>query len=112
MKTKKQDGESRPLDAIVKNAETDLVEFAKEFMMFKMTPLQESFIKILMAQKGEIVLPNYKHSYNKKDELTNYALGKMKVNQTFALASPDGIRLFKMIDFKPATLSGDVLEHF
>jgi len=105
IKQDKPDSVSIPVDAIVKNTETDLIEFSKKFMTYKMTPLQETFIEILMAQKGKVVLSNYRRSYSTKNELTNYTLGKMKTNQTFALASPDGIRVFKMIDFKSATLN-------
>ena len=79
-----------------------LIEFSKQFLSFKPTPLQEKLMEYLIEDNKHIVLNGGRSWYKKqiKDEFTCGALLKMKEKERFALASPDGARIFEMVEFR------------
>ena len=86
----------------------DLLEFAKKYTTFKPPLYHEAFFKVLeeALKKGESISCVDTHNYNRwyKDlrfnEFQYVYLTRMTEGQTFALASPGGIHIFKMIKFE------------
>ena len=86
----------------------DIFEFTKKFTTFKPSPYHEAFYKTLEEdiERGRnisyINSSNYPRWY-KDLRLTEFLyshLTKMIEGQTFALASVEGIQVFKMIEFQ------------
>jgi hypothetical protein len=86
----------------------DILEFAKKFTVFKPSPYHEAFFKMVeeALEKGESISCIDTNKYNRwyKDlhfnEFQYSQLIKMTEGQTFALASLEGIHIFKMIKFE------------
>jgi|LGOV01.1.fsa_nt_gb hypothetical protein len=88
----------------------DILEFTKKFTTFKPSLYHETFLKMIEENiergKSTIFMDNRRYNRWYKDlrlnEFTYTHITKMTKNQTFALASPEGIRIFKMVEFKAA----------
>ena len=85
----------------------DMLEFVKKFTAFKPSPYQEAFIKLIEGEveKGEdvqLIHSNYNRWYKNLglNEFACSRLMNMTKGQTFALVSPGGVRVFKMVEFR------------
>lgn len=94
----------------------DLSEFAKKFTVFKPTPYHEALFKVIEdsveEDKGNLsVYSNSRRWYKdlKLNEFIYSHLIKMAEGQTFAVASLEGIHIFKKIEFRDQ--QGETHEH-
>jgi len=74
----------------------DLLKFIKKFTVFKPSPYHEAFFK--MTEETFKYNRWYKHFHF--NEFQYLQLTKMTEGQTFALASLEGIHIFKKIKFE------------
>lgn len=76
----------------------DILEFAKKHLCFKLHPYQEEFLK--MNNPKLIWWPRNPYKKYFSNYITSEHLSKMKIGQTFGLATKEGISVFKRIKIK------------